>query len=97
MEPTIEIKSIRNLAQPEQDEVYKLLAVVFEADISHWTWSQDDYRLLVRVDNHIVSHVSIIERTCLVNEAPAWAVWAHTLNGEARDWHRWQCGKRLIS
>jgi aminoglycoside 2'-N-acetyltransferase I len=70
MEPTIEIKAIRNLSQPEQDEVYQLLTVVFEADISQWTWSQDDYRLLVRIDNRILSHVAIIERTCLVNEHP---------------------------
>jgi aminoglycoside 2'-N-acetyltransferase I len=70
MEPKIEIKAIRNLSQEVQDEVYQLLTAVFEADISQWRWSQDDYRLLVRVDNCIVSHVAMIERTCLVNKQP---------------------------
>lgn len=70
MEPSIEIKKIKNLSQKEQDEVYQLLTVVFEADISQWTWSLDDYRLLVRMGDSIVSHVAMIERTCLVNAQP---------------------------
>jgi predicted acetyltransferase len=70
MEPNIEIKAVRNLSQQEQDEVYQLLTVVFEADISQWSWFEDDYRLLVRVKDRIVAQVSIIERTCLVNGLP---------------------------
>ena len=70
MEQSVEIKSVKNLSAEEQDEVYQLLTIVFEADISTWSWSQDDWRLLVRVDNRIVSHVAITERTCLVNGQP---------------------------
>ena len=70
MEPKIEIKAIKDLSQSEQDEVYQLLTVIFEADISQWIWTQEDYRLLVRVDNRILAHIAIIERTCLVNNQP---------------------------
>ena len=70
VEPTVEIKAVKNLSPEESEEILKLLTVVFEADISSWTWSQDDWRVLVRVDHRIVSHVAISERTCLVNEKP---------------------------
>jgi aminoglycoside 2'-N-acetyltransferase I len=70
MEPTVEIKSVKNLSPEEQDEVYQLLTIVYEADISTWTWSQDDWRLLVRMNDRIVSHVAITERICLVDGQP---------------------------
>lgn len=66
IDPTVEIKTVRDLTLEEEDEIYKLLAAAFEADISTWTWTPEDWRVLVRVDNRIVSHVSIVERTCLV-------------------------------
>jgi aminoglycoside 2'-N-acetyltransferase I len=70
MEPSVNIKAVKNLTPEEQDEVYRLLSVVYEADISTWTWSQDDWRVWVQVDHRIVAHVAITERTCLVNRQP---------------------------
>lgn len=70
MEPNVEIKAVKNLSPEESEEVLRLLTLVFEADISGWTWSQDDWRLLVRMDNSLVSHVAIVERACLVNGQP---------------------------
>jgi aminoglycoside 2'-N-acetyltransferase I len=70
MEPIVEIKAVKDLSPEESDEALRLLNIVFETDTSGWTWAQDDWRLLVRVDNRMVAHVGIVERTCLVNGEP---------------------------
>lgn len=70
LEPRVEIKAVKNLTQAEQDEVFRLLTVVYKADISTWTWSQEDWRVLVWVGDCIVAHVAITERTCLVDGKP---------------------------
>ena len=70
IDPIVEIKTVKSLTPEESEEVFKLLTVVFEADISTWNWTPDDWRLLVRVEDKLVSHIAIIERTCLVNGKP---------------------------
>lgn len=66
MDATIAIKMVAELSDAEQHEAYQLLKSVFGGEVSVWTWAEDDWRLLARVNGKMVTHIGIVVRTCLV-------------------------------
>jgi hypothetical protein len=66
----LEIHSRSAMPETERKQVDAWIAQVFADDAYNLVWSDDDWYVLVTLDDQLVSHVGIVERTGTVDGQP---------------------------
>lgn len=66
----IEIKSAKDLSRTDLKDIHNLIVGVFPSDISNQKWAEIDWHVLINEQDHIVTHVGIVERRVTVGGNP---------------------------
>jgi aminoglycoside 2'-N-acetyltransferase I len=66
----IEVKRTDELTESERTYIDAWLIQQFGEESHDYAWSDVDWHVLLRVDDQLVSHVEIVERTGTVDERP---------------------------